>query len=130
MKMTAKVKEILSYYESDSPGTKANIARMLMHGKLAGTGNMVILPVDQGIEHSGKFLVKACFSQVEPQGYVGAELAVRNIQELQELREEQERQVVYAVKPPVLQRVDHVGLPGSRHPGDYEDGLRRHCLLF
>ncbi|MFN7114894.1 MAG: class I fructose-bisphosphate aldolase [Alphaproteobacteria bacterium] len=51
MKMTAKVKEILSYYESDSPGTKANIARMLMHGKLAGTGNMVILPVDQGFEH-------------------------------------------------------------------------------
>lgn len=49
--MTAKVKEILSYYESDSPGTKANIARMLMHGKLAGTGNMVILPVDQGFEH-------------------------------------------------------------------------------
>lgn len=51
MKMTAKVKEILSYYESDNPGTKANIARMLMHGKLAGTGNMVILPVDQGFEH-------------------------------------------------------------------------------
>jgi len=51
MHMTAKVKEILSYYESDNPGTKANIARMLMHGKLAGTGNMVILPVDQGFEH-------------------------------------------------------------------------------
>lgn len=51
MKMTAKVKEILSYYEGDTPGTKANIARMLMHGKLAGTGNMVILPVDQGFEH-------------------------------------------------------------------------------
>ena len=51
MHMTAKVKEILSYYESDTPGTKANIARMLMHGKLAGTGNMVILPVDQGFEH-------------------------------------------------------------------------------
>lgn len=51
MQMTAKVKEILSYYEGDTPGTKANIARMLMHGKLAGTGNMVILPVDQGFEH-------------------------------------------------------------------------------
>lgn len=51
MKVTRKVKEILSYYEADNPGVKANLARMLMHGKLAGTGKMVILPVDQGFEH-------------------------------------------------------------------------------
>lgn len=51
MKLTAKVKEILGYYESDNPGTKANLARILMHGKLGGTGRMVILPVDQGFEH-------------------------------------------------------------------------------
>ncbi len=51
MRMTRKVKEILSWYESDSPGTKTNIARILMQGKLAGTGKMVILPVDQGFEH-------------------------------------------------------------------------------
>src|ERR1700743_2816441 len=51
MKITRKVKEILDWYESDSPGTKANLARMLMHGKLGGTGRMVILPVDQGFEH-------------------------------------------------------------------------------
>ena len=51
MKMTRVVKNILSNYESDNPGTKANIARILMHGKLAGTGKLVILPVDQGFEH-------------------------------------------------------------------------------
>lgn len=51
MKITPKVKEILDYYESDNPGTKANLARILMHGKLGGTGKMVILPVDQGFEH-------------------------------------------------------------------------------
>lgn len=51
MKVTQKVKKILSWYESDNPGTKANLARMLMHGKLGGTGKMVILPVDQGFEH-------------------------------------------------------------------------------
>lgn len=51
MKTTAKVQEILSWYESDSPGSKANIARMLMAGKLGGTGKLVILPVDQGFEH-------------------------------------------------------------------------------
>ncbi len=51
MKISATVKKILSHYESDNPGTKANLARILMHGKLGGTGKMVILPVDQGFEH-------------------------------------------------------------------------------
>ena len=51
MKMTSAVKKILSHYESDNAGTKANLARILMHGKLGGTGKLVILPVDQGFEH-------------------------------------------------------------------------------
>lgn len=51
MKLTRRVKEILSWYESDNPGTKANLARILMEGRLGGTGKMVILPVDQGFEH-------------------------------------------------------------------------------
>jgi class I fructose-bisphosphate aldolase len=51
MRLTPKVQEILSWYESDNPGTKGNIARILMTGKLGGTGRLVILPVDQGFEH-------------------------------------------------------------------------------
>jgi class I fructose-bisphosphate aldolase len=51
MKITNRVKKILDGYESDNPGTRANIARILMHGKLGGTGKVVILPVDQGVEH-------------------------------------------------------------------------------
>jgi len=51
MKLTHRVSEILSHYEGETPGTKANLARMLMAGKLGGTGRMVILPVDQGFEH-------------------------------------------------------------------------------
>ncbi|MCJ9427921.1 class I fructose-bisphosphate aldolase [Kordiimonas marina] len=51
MKVTKTVKKILANYESDNPGTKANLARILCTGKLAGTGKMVILPVDQGFEH-------------------------------------------------------------------------------
>ncbi len=51
MALTEQVKEILSWYPSDSPGTKTNIARLLMTGQLAGTGKLVILPVDQGFEH-------------------------------------------------------------------------------
>ncbi len=49
--MSDKVKQILSYYESENPGVKANLTRILMHGKLGGTGRLVILPVDQGFEH-------------------------------------------------------------------------------
>ncbi len=49
--MTERVKEILSWYGSDNPGTLTNLARLLNHGKLAGTGKLVILPVDQGFEH-------------------------------------------------------------------------------
>jgi class I fructose-bisphosphate aldolase len=48
---TDRVKEILSWYASDSPGTLANLHRMLMTGRLGGTGKLVILPVDQGFEH-------------------------------------------------------------------------------
>jgi class I fructose-bisphosphate aldolase len=51
MKVTQRVKKILSAYESDSPGTKTNLCRILMHGRLGGTGKLLILPVDQGFEH-------------------------------------------------------------------------------
>lgn len=46
MKITRKVKTILDNYGSDSPGVKANLTRMLMQGRLGGSGKMVILPVD------------------------------------------------------------------------------------
>jgi len=51
MALSERVKQILSWYPSDNPGTLGNLARMLNHGTLAGTGKMVILPVDQGFEH-------------------------------------------------------------------------------
>jgi len=51
MRITQRVKRILDNYESDNPGTKTNLARILGHGKLGGTGRLVILPVDQGFEH-------------------------------------------------------------------------------
>src|SRR5690242_21851271 len=46
-----RVREILSWYASDNPGTRANLARLMNHGRLTGTGRFVILPVDQGFEH-------------------------------------------------------------------------------
>ena len=51
MRATRTVQKILSNYEGDNPGVKGNLCRMLMNGKLGGTGKMIILPVDQGFEH-------------------------------------------------------------------------------
>jgi class I fructose-bisphosphate aldolase len=51
MQITPRVKEILSWYSSDGPGTLTNLARLLGTGRLGGTGKLVILPVDQGFEH-------------------------------------------------------------------------------
>jgi len=61
---TDRVKEILSWYESDNPGTKTNLARLMNTGYLAGTGKFVILPVDQGFEHG-----PARSFAVNPPGY-------------------------------------------------------------
>ncbi len=49
--MTPRVKEILGWYGADNLGTLTNLAKLLNHGRLAGTGKLVILPVDQGFEH-------------------------------------------------------------------------------
>lgn len=48
---TDRVKQILSWYSSDNVGVKTNLARLMSHGALAGSGKFVILPVDQGFEH-------------------------------------------------------------------------------
>ncbi|SFP08870.1 class I fructose-bisphosphate aldolase [Tranquillimonas alkanivorans] len=51
MKASRNVQKILSYYEGETPGVKGKLCQMLMHGRLKGTGKMIILPVDQGFEH-------------------------------------------------------------------------------
>lgn len=49
--MTDAVKRVLRHYDGERPGIKANLARLMMHGRPAGSGKLVILPVDQGFEH-------------------------------------------------------------------------------
>ncbi|HSK25328.1 MAG TPA: class I fructose-bisphosphate aldolase [Jiangellales bacterium] len=51
MATTQRVREILSWYAGETPGTLANLHRLLMHGRTGGTGKLVVLPVDQGFEH-------------------------------------------------------------------------------
>jgi len=49
--MAERIREVLRLYDGENPGTLTNLARMLNHGTLGGTGRLVILPVDQGFEH-------------------------------------------------------------------------------
>ncbi len=49
--MKPRVREILSWYGSENIGVLTNLARLLNHGRLKGSGKLVILPVDQGFEH-------------------------------------------------------------------------------
>jgi class I fructose-bisphosphate aldolase len=51
MSLTPEIARILAHYESDNPGSKGNLVRILNQGRLGGTGKLVILPVDQGFEH-------------------------------------------------------------------------------
>jgi class I fructose-bisphosphate aldolase len=51
MRATRTVQKILANYEGENPGVKGNLCRILMEGKLGGTGKLIILPVDQGFEH-------------------------------------------------------------------------------
>ena len=51
MKSTRAVARILANYAGETPGVKANLNRIMMTGKLGGTGKAIILPVDQGFEH-------------------------------------------------------------------------------
>src|SRR5213596_772308 len=62
--MTNRVRDILSWYSADNAGVKTNLARILNHGTLKGTGKCLILPVDQGFEHG-----PARSFAVNPSGY-------------------------------------------------------------
>ena len=75
MKITNKAKKILSYYQSDNPGTKTNLAKILMHGKLAGTGKLLILPVDQGFEHGPARSFSQNSSAYDPSYHIGLALS-------------------------------------------------------
>ncbi|MFH0802470.1 MAG: class I fructose-bisphosphate aldolase [bacterium] len=49
--MTERVQEILSWYAGENPGVLGALYRLFNQGRLAGSGRLLILPVDQGFEH-------------------------------------------------------------------------------
>lgn len=130
---TDRVREILSWYESDNPGTKTNIARLLNHGRLAGTGKLVILPVDQGFEHgpARSFAVNppaydpnyhfevaieaGCNAYAAPLGFIEA-AAARHAGEIPLILKLNNHDVLHADKDPI-----------SAVTGSVKDALRLGC---
>lgn len=58
MNITKQVKKVLDNYEGELPSVKLNLARLFMHGRLAGTGHIMLLAVDQGFEHGPTTFLK------------------------------------------------------------------------
>lgn len=135
-RMTDRVREILSWYESDNPGTKTNIARLLNHGYLAGTGKLVILPVDQGFEHgpARSFAVNpagydpnyhfevaleaGCNAYAAPLGFLEA-AAARHAGEIPLILKLNNHDVLYPEKDPL-----------SAVTGSVEDALQLGCVAI
>jgi fructose-bisphosphate aldolase, class I len=135
-RVTDRVREILSWYESDNPGTKANIARLLTHGYLAGTGKLVILPVDQGFEHgpARSFAVNAggydpnyhyelaidagCNAYAAPLGFIEA-AAARHAGEIPLILKLNNHDVLHDEKDPL-----------SAVTGSVRDALRLGCVAI
>ncbi len=133
---TERVREILSWYESDSPGTKTNLARLLNHGRLAGTGKLVILPVDQGFEHgpARSFAVNAagydpnyhfelaleagCNAYAAPLGFLEA-AAARHAGEIPLILKLNNHDVLHDEKDPL-----------SAVTGSVKDALRLGCVAI
>lgn len=49
--MSDPTRAILDNYKAENPGVLAKLHALLHHGRLGGTGKIMILPVDQGFEH-------------------------------------------------------------------------------
>jgi fructose-bisphosphate aldolase, class I len=135
-RMTSRVREILSWYESDNPGIKTNLARLLNHGRLAGTGKFVILPVDQGFEHgpARSFAVNppaydpnyhfelaleaGCNAYAAPLGFIEA-AAARHAGEIPLILKLNNHDVLYPDKDPI-----------SAVTGSVRDALQLGCVAI
>ena len=136
MALTPRVQEILSWYQSDNPGVRANLVRMLNHGRLGGSGKMVILPVDQGFEHGparsfapnaagydpryhAQLAIDAgCSAYAAPLGFIEAVAA------------EYAGQIPLILKLNNSDSLANVGDPCSAVTGSVDDALRLGCAAI
>lgn len=131
-----QVEQILSHYASESPGVIGNLRSLLNSGTLAGTGKLVILPVDQGFEHG-----PARSFAPNPEGYdpayfpslaveAGCNAYAAPLGFIESIARE------YAGRLPLILKLnnsDSLGGPDDPHSaltGDVQDALRLGCTAI
>ena len=130
---TPRVQEILSWYGADNPGTLTNLARIMNHGRLGGSGKFVILPVDQGFEHGPARSFASNPPAYDPRYHfeLAIEAGVNAFAAPLGLLEAGARDFAGAV-PLILKVNDHDLLADEKDPdqaltGSVEDALRLGC---
>lgn len=131
-----RVQQILSWYGSDNPGTKANLARMLNHGTLAGTGKMVILPVDQGFEHGPARSFAPNPAGYDPEYHVqlaidsGCNAYAAPLGFIEQVADKYAGQIPLILKLNNSDTLAQVDQPCSAVTGSVEDALRLGCTAI
>lgn len=128
------IQQILAHYETDTPGTKANLVRMLMQGALGGTGRMIILPVDQGFEHGPARSFAPNPSGYDPHAHFELALEANLSAFAAPLGLLEAGASTYAGRIPLILKVNHANslTPGGTGPtqattASVEDALRLGC---
>jgi class I fructose-bisphosphate aldolase len=136
MAYTDRVKQILSWYGSDNPGTRANIARLLNHGTLAGTGKLVILPVDQGFEHGPARSFAANPDGYDPDYHVqlaidsGCNAYAAPLGFIEAVADRYAGQIPLILKLNNSDSISKVPSPMSAVTGSVDDALRLGCVAI
>jgi fructose-bisphosphate aldolase, class I len=134
MAATDRVKQILSHYSSDNPGTLTNLYRLLSTGTLAGTGKLVILPVDQGFEHGPVRSFGPNPAGYDPDYHVqlavdsGCNAYAAPLGFLEAVAAKFAGQVPLILKLNNSDTLAKVEQPGSALTGSVEDALRLGCV--
>lgn len=136
MALTPRVQEILSWYQSDNPGVRANLVRLMNHGRLGGTGKMVILPVDQGFEHGPARSFAPNAPGYDPRYHAqlaidaGCNAYAAPLGFLEAVAAEYAGQIPLILKLNNSDSLANVGDPCSAITGSVEDALRLGCAAI
>jgi len=133
--MNERVREILGNYASDSPGTRTNLARLLNHGRLGGTGRLVILPVDQGFEHGPARSFAANPAGYDPRSHFELALAAGCNAYAAPLGFLEAGAAEFAGEIPLILKLNNsdslsTGEPCSAVTGSVDDALRLGCVAI
>lgn len=133
MRVTPEVKKILSWYESENPGVKTNLVRLLMHGRLGGTGKLVILPVDQGFEHGPARSFAPNPAAYDPHYLFELAIEAGLSAYAAPLGALEQGAATYAGEVPLILKLNsanslHAGIPDQAVTASVDDALRLGCI--